>query len=160
MPDFKATAKATAAQLAQAIPSRLHRRIFLASLALNLLTAGFLLGDVLGGHGDRPPRVVDIAFGSVTHALSDDDREAIMQGLSEQPALRALGRNRMQAEATALATALCADPYDPAAVEVVFDQQITAVMAAQSTLKDALLARMQTMSADARAELADDLQDD
>lgn len=159
MPDFKATAKATAALLAQAIPSRLHRRIFLASLALNLVTVGFLLGDAVAGHGGRPPRVVDIAFGTVTRALSHDDREAIMQGLSDHPALRALGRNRMQAQDTALAMALLATPYDAAAVSAVFDQQITSVMAAQSTLKDALLARIQTMSADARADLADHLRD-
>jgi uncharacterized membrane protein len=160
MPDFKATAKATVAQLAQAIPSRLHRRIFLASLALNLVTAGFLVGDAVAGHGDRAPRVVDIAFGNVTRALSHDDRAAIMQGLSDQPTLRALGRNRMQAEAVALATALRADPFDPTAVGAVFDRQITGVMAAQSTLKDALLVQIQAMSADDRAELADHLQDD
>jgi uncharacterized membrane protein len=89
------------------------------SLALNLailgLAAGAWMRDGPRGRGDLPR---DLSFGPFSAALSKDDRRALRSALMDRaPEFRA-GRQAAKAEFEALLTALRADPFDPAALEL------------------------------------------
>ena len=54
------------------------KAVFIASITLNLLVGGVILGGVIR-HDRHPPRTVvsDISMGPFTQALSNDDRQAL-----------------------------------------------------------------------------------
>ncbi|MEM7641322.1 MAG: periplasmic heavy metal sensor [Pseudomonadota bacterium] len=128
-----------------------------ASLTLNVLVAGAVIGALLTrdpAPRDRrefggPPDIRAIARG-----LDGDVRRALFRGLRNDPILRE-GRARMRDSRAAIADALRADPFDPAAFEAALAarQAVQAELAARGS--SALSGVIATLSAEGRADLAD-----
>ncbi len=128
------------------------------SLAANLAVAGFVLGRALDGGRHAPHGMGrDMAFGPFTRALAPADWRALSDSLLEKaPRLGDL-RWQMGAEMEAIAAALLAEPFDPAALDAAFAAQSTRVAAnmalGQGTLSDFLIG----MDAEKRIDFANRL---
>jgi hypothetical protein len=109
-------------------PSRGLRRALYVSVAVNLLVVGAVVG-LLAAHGLReghPYGDRGVGFGRYTQALSPQDRAALR-----------------------------ADPFDPAAVQALFDRQKMRMTAAIALGQSLLLQRISAMSPQERAVFAD-----
>jgi hypothetical protein len=139
------------------MPSRGVRVLLLASLALNLLVAGLVLGDALAGGGPGgPPRRVEMSLGPLARALDEDDRRAILEDLRGRPEFARRGPRG--ADLAPILAALRAEPFDPDRARAAFAEQARVVAAAQGAAQEALLARLAAMSPEARAAVADRLE--
>lgn len=126
------------------------------SLAVNLLVVGVILGTALrfrgGDHARVPP-----GFGmALYHALPKEDRKALRGELS---ALRSKGSNRRSQDFSALSQALQAVPFDPAAVQILLDQQAQASSDLQMALHQQWLAQVAAMSDGERQIYAERLEE-
>ncbi len=147
-------------RLAAAMPSRGVRLLLVASLALNLLVAGLVLGDALAGGGPGgPPRRVEMSLGPLARALDEEDRRAILEDLRARPEVAPLGRGPHGADLAAIRAALRAEPFDPDRARAAFAEQARAVAAAQGAAQEALLARLAAMSPAERAAVAERLEE-
>ncbi|SLN17992.1 periplasmic heavy metal sensor [Ruegeria meonggei] len=117
--------------------------LLIVSLALNLLIVGIALGTayrVKGGDQAKAPP----GFGSALYrALPKEDRKALRGELSER---HKHGSKLRAQDFTALGAALRANPFDPAAVQVLLQQQAQAMADLQFALQDEWLARVSEMS--------------
>lgn len=132
------------------------RWLLLASLALNLLVAGLVVGDALVD-GPRGPRPTDLALGAVAEALEPSDRRAILHALRGRHDLRPFGREEPGAALAALAGAARADPFDRAAAEAALEAQGARVERAEAAVRAALLDHLAAMAPAERAAFADRL---
>jgi uncharacterized membrane protein len=149
-------------------PSKGLRRALYVSVAVNLLVVGAVVGLLVAHglregypHGDRGV----VGFGRYTQALSPQDRAALRDayrgqmhdmmrqgaGGAEYDDPRALFR----AERASIVAALRADPFDPAAVQALFDRQKTRMTAAIALGQSLLLQRISAMSPQERTVFAD-----
>ncbi|MES0824790.1 periplasmic heavy metal sensor [Ruegeria sp. SCP11] len=126
------------------------------SLALNLLVAGVALGTVYrvkgGDHGKAPP-----GFGPALYrALPKEDRKALRGELSERHVKGAKLRSEDFAK---LEAALRANPFDPAVVQALLQQQAQSMAELQSALQERWLLRITEMTDAERQVYADRLQE-
>lgn len=139
-------------------PRRLGRVVLVASLALNVLLAGAILGSFATGRAG-PPRGFDLQIGPLGQLLSKEQRREVGRDLRR--AVRDAGidrpdRRAVMAEVTAL---LEADTFDQDAFEAV----IVAQYAALDGIRDVALATFGGYLAELpvadRREIAQSLQD-
>ncbi|WP_224815538.1 periplasmic heavy metal sensor [Hasllibacter sp. MH4015] len=133
------------------------------SLALNLAIVGLIGGVVLGregGPGDRgtAPALRTLGLGPFVVALSREDRQDLRgrieaQGNPLREERRAIGRSLR-----AVQEALRADPFDRAAAEAALRASRTSAIALQEAGHTALLDQVETMTAEERRALADNLE--
>lgn len=146
-------------------PQKMRRgvRILLfASLALNLLVAGLVVGAVVAhrvGDSHRPPRI-DQVGGPMTRALSQDDRRAIGKALREAYRDRRPARSEIRAEFDRVIAALQTSPYDPSAVRDSLERQMTGVQEGARIGRELLLQRLESMTDDERAAYATRLREE
>lgn len=137
---------------------RWMRVLLVASLALNLLVAGLLLGDALAGGGPgRGPRPADLALGPVARALGAEDRRAILRDLRGHPGLRPLGRDARDAGLAEIVAAVRAEPFEPQRLRAALAAQSERMAGAHEAVQEALLARLSAMTPEERAAFADRL---
>ena len=138
-------------------PRRNWLRILLvASLMLNLLFIGLMIGAAwrFGGPGaaHRPPP----SFGAALfRELPRSERKAFRTDMNARPIARMAGRRE---EATRLAEALRATPFDAVAVLQVLSDQAEQRALWQSTVQAAWIIQVESMDASERAAYADRLQ--
>ncbi|MBC7154194.1 MAG: periplasmic heavy metal sensor [Rhodobacteraceae bacterium] len=148
-------------------PSRGLRRALYVSVAVNLLVVGAVVG-LLAAHGLRegyPHGDRGVGFGRYTQALSPQDRAALRdayQGQMHDMMRQGAGgaeyddpRALFHAERAGIVAALRADPFDPAAVQALFDRQKMRMTAAIALGQSLLLQRISAMSPQERAVFAD-----
>ncbi|MCG7519093.1 periplasmic heavy metal sensor [Ruegeria sp. Ofav3-42] len=136
--------------------SRWMSVLLVISLALNLLVVGVALGTVLrvkgGDHAKAPP-----GFGSALYrALPKDERKAMRGELFDRH--RKGAKNRSQ-DFAQLSAALRSDPFDPAAVQALLDQQAQFMAELQDALQAQWLSRVVAMSDEERLIYAERLED-
>lgn len=135
-------------------PRRWMTILLVASLGLNLLVAGVLLGAVLrfrGDHVDVPP-----GFGpALFRALPETDRKALRDELFDEHRRGARQRAQDFAE---LGEALRAVPFDPVLVENVLKEQAATTALIQSNLQKKWLSRVTKMTDAERKAYADRLE--
>ncbi|WP_170569080.1 periplasmic heavy metal sensor [Ruegeria atlantica] len=138
-------------------PKRRWVTVLLAvSLGLNLLVAGVAVGTIYrvkgGDHGKAPP-----GFGPALYrALPKEDRKALRGELSERHVRG--GKLRSQ-DFAKLGAALRADPFDPAAVQALVQQQAQSMAELQAALQEKWLVKVTAMTDAERQIYADRLQD-
>lgn len=130
--------------------------LLIASLALNLLIAGVVLGTALRFKGsDRA--AIPPGFGpALYYALPKSDRKSLKGELSD---LRGKGSHRRKQDFGALSQALRAVPFDPTAVEDLLEKQAQATAELQTALHQQWLAQVTQMSAEERVKYADRLEE-
>ncbi|SIS65603.1 periplasmic heavy metal sensor [Phaeovulum vinaykumarii] len=132
------------------------RVLLIASLTLNLLVVGIVLGGMIARR-DGPPRppVGDISIGAFTEALTHEDRrrmwkEAMSAGLD----FRAM-RKAVQTEHKALLAALRAETWDASALTAVFDANNARIRERMDLGQRLLAERVAEMSLEERRAFAD-----
>lgn len=137
------------------------RATLIGSLALNLLVAGVIGGNIIahGGHMDRGPGGGDVAIGAMTEALSREDRRALRQGFMEKlPGPRAF-RDEQAGDTKALIALLRADQWNAAAAQAVFSGMSARLTKGLQVGQTLLLERFAAMTPAQRRAYADRLVD-
>jgi uncharacterized membrane protein len=135
--------------------------LLFASLALNLLILGAIVGWVLSPDGPRrddgPAR--SLMGAPFAEALSRPDRRALL-GQMRRRAERIEGnRDELRQRFETLLDALAADPWDRVAVETVLEAQRVAALERQVIGEELLLDRLDAMSVDERRAYAQRLEE-
>lgn len=139
-------------------PGRGMRIALILSLGLNLLILGALAGLLIVGAERRSdgalPGLRAVGLGPILPALSQDDRRELGARLRDN-------RDRLAADGRPLgravrefADALRSEPFDRAAAEAALTAQRNHGMSLQEHGHGLLLDQIETMDAEARAELA------
>ncbi|WP_171128189.1 MULTISPECIES: periplasmic heavy metal sensor [unclassified Ruegeria] len=130
--------------------------LLVASLAVNLLVVGVVVGTALRFSKGDPGRVPP-GFGyGLYKALPKDDRKALRAQLGDA---RTLGSGRRQQDFDALSAALQAVPFEPADVQVLLDQQAKASADLRETLHRLWLDQIEAMTDVERAAYAERLKE-
>ena len=135
------------------------RVLLVVSLALNLLVAGVVIGDIVtdGGHG-RGPRPVEITLGPFARAMDPQDRHAILGSLRGNPEFRPHSREERAAAFGEILATLRAEPFDRARAEAALSARAERVQDLERVVQGALVDRLAAMSADQRTAFADRLE--
>ena len=139
-------------------PSRIWRIVLIFSLALNLAVVGIVAGAMISGRfGDGPPRRIDFGLGPVARALTSDERRDIGRDLRQDHNLRS---HDFRGQMAAMTAALRADPYDPAAMQALLEDQAARLSQVQANARLAVLERIAAMSPARRSAFADRLEEE
>lgn len=135
---------------------RWMRFALVVSLAVNLAVVGLVGGTILAHRGDHPEgrNGPDISIGALPQALDREDRRALREVVM---AHRKDRRAAALEDLKALSTALRADPFDPGAVQAVFDRQIARMTDGLRNGQQVMAQRFAAMTAAERAAVADRL---
>ena len=132
--------------------------LLFASLAANLLVAGFVIGVVvLGGPGGRdgPPRLRDAGLGPLVGVLSGEERRGLREALERRaPELRE-ARSQMRGALRELLGALRADPFDAGRLSQALAHQRQVTVHVQEIGQHALIERIAQASPEDRSAFAD-----
>lgn len=133
-------------------PGRVWKIVLVLSLALNLAVAGIVVGAVASGRvGDNGPRSFDLGVGPMARALLPRERRDIARSLRDGRAARDL---EPRARIGRMAALLQAEPFDPAALQALMDEQSQKMDAVQAQAQAALLATITAMTPERRQEFA------
>lgn len=139
-------------------PSRIWRIVLIVSLALNLVVAGLVGGAIVSGKlAGGPPSRIDFGLGLVSRALTSDDRREIGRALRQDSSLRA---HDFRGQMAAIVTALQADPFDPAMLQSLLDEQATRLSQVQASARQAVVDRISDMTAEDRRAFAARLEEE
>tara|TARA_R110002051_G_scaffold74641_3_gene135960 strand:- start:1305 stop:1751 length:447 start_codon:yes stop_codon:yes gene_type:complete len=139
-------------------PSRMWRTVLVLSLALNVAVVGGAIGIAVSGRAhDGPPQRMSFDFGPLGRVLEPEDRRAIGQSLRKGGA-KLLDRTEMSEKVTDLANELRTDPFDADAVAQIMGSFRIRSAKIQQDAQAAFLARLTAMTPEARAVLADRLE--
>jgi uncharacterized membrane protein len=147
---------AAAGQPSGGTPGRGLRIALALSLALNLVIAGAVGGALWRGGPAAVGR--DLGFGPLAGAFDKDDRAALRQALAARAGGLREGRRALAADMRAMAAAVRADPYDPAAVAAAFDRAAARAAERMALGRDVMLAHLAAMDPAARKAFADRLE--
>lgn len=138
--------------------------LLVASLAVNLIVVGIVIGALLspdgprrGGDGQRSVRgVVGEPF---FRALPEDARREMVRDLMANRDRARENRAALRQRFEAFLAALRSDPFDAAEVGRLLGEQRGAAVRRQELGEELLLKRLEAMSAEERAAYADALED-
>ena len=134
------------------------RIVLIVSLALNVMVAGVIIGGITSGKAPRNFGAQNFAFGPAAEALSLSDRRAVRDKLRDHPELRPLRPAERSQAVAAFLEALRSDPFDPSAVEALFEEQRTRASTSMAAVQSAMLERFVDMTAEERSAYADRLE--
>ncbi|EAQ01925.1 hypothetical protein OB2597_00870 [Pseudooceanicola batsensis HTCC2597] len=135
------------------------RWLLFASLALNLLIAGIVVGHAVADPPDRRVPRVDRIGGPLTFALDHEDRRAIGKALRREYREARPSRSEIAGQYRNAIAALRADPYDPEQLETVFENQLDAARERMEIGQRLLLERIAAMDPTERRAFADRLEE-
>ncbi len=129
------------------------------SVAVNLLVAGFLVGDWLDRGPHRDPRLRGAGpMAPFAAAMEPDDRQALLAGLREGRG-EASGAGAFRDRLETLIDTIRSDPFDPEAMQDLLARQRSAAVASQEEGERLLIERVAAMTAAERADYADRLEE-
>lgn len=139
-------------------PRRLWRVVLVLSLALNVAVIGAVAGLAISGRAmDGPPQRISFDFGPIGRVLEPADRRAIGHSLRTQGP-KPFDRAEMREKMAGLVTALRSEPFDSEAVSREIGSFRKRSDEVQQNAQNAFVAHLASMSAEARAKLADKLE--
>lgn len=137
------------------------RILLFASLAVNLLVAGLVIGAMVShrfdGHGKRPR--FSQAGGPLTAALTREDRRAVGRNVRKTLRAERPSKETIMEEFSNVIRALKQSPYEPQAVRAAVERQMQYMVRRADLSVEALLTRLNEMSAEERAAYAGRLQE-
>lgn len=135
--------------------------LLFASLALNLLILGAVVGWLLSPDGprreDRPAR--SLLGAPFAEALARPDRRALLGQMRTRAGRLEGNRDELRQRFETLLDVLAADQWDRAAVEAVLEAQRSSALERQRIGEELLLDRLDAMSADERRAYAQRLEE-
>lgn len=138
------------------------RIVLVVSLAVNVAVAGLVIGAVLKhgprDHDRRPPKSEILSYGPYTSALTEDDREVLLDRLIGAHGEILDNRRAVKADFKRLLDAVRADPYDPDMTASILRDQQARVQKQIDLVSRVLLEQLTEMSAEEREEFADRLE--
>lgn len=137
--------------------SRALRALLVVSLALNIAVIGLVAGFALRKDRMGPPRAIELAFGPIGGALSQEDRHAIVNNMRENRDLRPPGRAD-GGDLAALVDALKAVPFDPIAFAAAMDGVTARKEALKAAAQNAFIKRVTAMPDAERLAFAERLE--
>ena len=135
------------------------RLVLFASLALNLLIAGVVLGHFLRDDPRGKVPRVDRIEAPMTFALSPEDRREIGRALRREYRENRPSRQEIVAEYRGVIAALRADPFEPARVEAALRNQRQAATDRMELGQRLLMQRLNAMTVEERHGFADRLEE-
>jgi len=135
--------------------SRLLKVVLFLSLALNLLIVGAVAGMILAHRPGDDPRLRDAGLGPLAFVLDREQRDALRGQLKGHE--RDLRRNRvaLRGDLQRLLQALRSDPFDPAVLQAILQDQARTVADRQQIGHQALVEAITAVSPDQRRDMAD-----
>ena len=108
--------------------SRLVSALLFLSVAFNLVIIGAFLGFMLRAdgtpmHNRNAPPLRDLGFGAYSSALPKEDRRLLLQEMAGLRHQLQDSRQVLQSQMGELAAALSAEPFDPARVFAIMEEQ-------------------------------------
>ena len=146
--------------------SRIWLRLLLGlSLALNLLVVGIVAGWMVSKGPGRTPDDVNRTARSLglepfVRALAPMDRVALVRSAREERDGLRENRRALRARFERLVDAIRAEPYDPAAVRAVLEEQRGSIKERQEIGERLLLERLDAMTPEDRATYAERLEEE
>jgi uncharacterized membrane protein len=140
---------------------RRFRWLLIASLTLNLLVVGAVVGTALrvaGGGRLPPPAERSLGFGPWSGGLDRDDYRALRRGFEQSGRDLRDARAAENADRQALITALRADPFDPATLDAVAARMQARTLERLEFGQQVIRAHVVAMSPQARRAFADRLE--
>jgi len=137
---------------------------FLVSLALNLLIAGVVGGWMLSPRGWHRPGPTDLGdaqglVGSAfVRALPDAQRRQLLKDIFHDRGQLRQNRDSLRQQFETLLTAIRADPFDPAAIEALLEDQRQTAGHRQKIGESLILKRLSEMTPQERSAYADRLE--
>lgn len=138
---------------------RWQRGLLVASLAVNLLVIGVLVGGVLGGNGPGALRRFDLTVGPMTRAMDDVHRAALRGDLRRSGAFERVDRAGMREDTETLLATLRADEFDEATFREALIRQRVRLQQGQDVLMDAVAHQISEMTLEERRAFADRIQE-
>lgn len=136
-------------------PTKVWRIVLIASLALNVLIVGFVVGTALSGREGGPARGLELGPGPFARALAPNERRAVLRAMRDG---ERLPRVEMRENMQALVAALRAQPFDADRLNQAMQVQRDRLAQLQDDAQAALLAQIIAMSPERRAAFADTLE--
>lgn len=142
---------------------RWSKIVLVASLGLNLIIVGLVAGAWLNGpkRGDTDGARPSWVSGPFGRALSKEDRRVMGEAFRNDPEARQrIGsrRGQMRQIGIEIAEALRAEPFEPRALEGLFEKQALLGAEMTQTGQRVLLERIKSMTPEQRAGFADRLE--
>lgn len=138
------------------------RIVLVISLAVNVAVAGLVIGAVLKhgprDHDRRPPKAEILSYGPYTSALTEEDREVLLDRLIGAQGEIRDNRRAVKADFKRLLDAVRAEPYDPVATAAILRDQQARVQKQIDLVSRVLLEQLTEMSAKERDDFADRLE--
>jgi uncharacterized membrane protein len=138
-------------------PTRpLMKYLLIASLGLNLVIAGLVVGAKMGGHGDHKRGSAKYAGGAGMHllmkSLPDSKRGEVRKYFHEKRGKMRANGDAMRNSLTAISTAISAQPFDENALTEAFTEQRTHITAVAQDAQKSFVAIIAGMTDDEREE--------
>lgn len=137
---------------------RWTKRILVASLALNLLVVGALVGAFVSGGPKGGAARFDLTVGPITRAMTPERRDAVRLALRDSGAFRPADRREIRADMEVLVATLRAETFDAVAFQDALARQRDRLQAGQETVIAAVAAQIAEMPLAERAAYADRLE--
>lgn len=141
------------------------KAVFALSLTLNFLVLGVVAGGIIGHARHLPPpggeREASDPFtlGPLSGAFSREDRAAMRRAAEGQGTDFRAMRGAIRGDFDKMEAALRAEPFDEATVRAVLADMRTRTLKRMDLGEEVMLARLRTMSPEARAAFAERLHD-
>lgn len=140
---------------------RRFRWLLIASLTLNLLVVGAVVGTALrvaGGGRMLPPAERSLGFGPWSGGLDRDDYRALRRGFEQSGRDPREGRAAEMADRQALIAALRAEPFDPSTLDAIAARMQARTLERLDLGQRLIRAHVVAQSPEARRAIADRLE--
>ncbi len=139
------------------------RLLLIASLAVNLLVAGVVIGAIASqrgdeDRGDRLRGARDLAPPPFVLAIKRDDRRAVLRSLRDTVDADGRDRAAVRADLRVILGALRADSFEPEAVRALLAAERGRSQTRQETGEDIFVGYLEGLSAEERRAYADRLE--
>lgn len=140
--------------------NRKLRVLLIASLAVNLVVVGLVVGAVFGDkkYGGKPPRDGDLV-GAFTQQLSDKHRRDLGKAIRSEHQSRGYDGRVFRNSLQDVLTSLRAVPYDPTATQKAIEVQADKAFERRMTVQTLWLQEITKMTDDERQAYADRIEE-